>query len=97
MFGTEFIVDVVSLQGRHKIMDIWKYKRTAVNGAEFVYDTKELISCEGEVQKVLIDYTRSVLDAVGMMNGPSHNEIVMTTDGPVLVEVNARGHTILLP
>jgi hypothetical protein len=35
-------------------------------------------------------YTRAALDAVGLGNGPSHNEIIMTEEGPALVEINAR-------
>lgn len=90
MRGTEFIVDTVSYQGHHMIVNIWKYNRIVVNGAQFVYDTKELLPCEGETQTQLIDYTREALDAVGLKNGPSHNEVMMTDGGPMLVEINAR-------
>ncbi len=90
MRGTEYIIDTVSHQGRHMIVNIWKYNRVAVNGAQFVYDTKELVPFEGEIQKQLIDYTQRALDAVGLRNGPAHNEVMMTNDGPMLVEINAR-------
>lgn len=42
--------------------------------------------------KILIPYTRKVLDALGIKNGPSHGEIMMTKDGPCLVEMNCRAH-----
>jgi biotin carboxylase len=90
MPGTEYIVDTVSLHGHHMIVDIWKYNRVAVNGAQFVYDTKELMPFEGDIQSQLIAYTKRALDAVGLKSGPSHNEIMMTSNGPMLVEVNAR-------
>ena len=86
--GTEYIVDTVSYQGHHRIANIWKYHRVAVNGAQFVYDTKELVSFEG--QESLIDYAKAALDAVGLKNGPAHSEIMLTQQGPMLVEINAR-------
>lgn len=90
MRGTEYIVDTVSHQGHHMVVNIWKYNRIFVNGAPFVYDTKELVPWEGEVQQQLMAYTKKALDAVGLKNGPAHNEIMLTTDGPMLVEINAR-------
>lgn len=88
--GTEYIVDTVSYHGRHMVTDIWKYNRIAINGAPFVYDTKELISCDDEVAVQLIDYTKAALDAVELENGPAHTEIIITSSGPKLVEINAR-------
>jgi biotin carboxylase len=90
MQGTEYIVDTVSFQGHHRIVDIWKYNRVAVNGAQFVYDSKELVPCAGDIQDQLKDYTKKALDAVGLKNGPAHNEVMITASGPMLVEVNAR-------
>ena len=42
--------------------------------------------------KILISYTRRVLDAMEIRHGPSHAEIMMTADGPCLVEMNCRAH-----
>lgn len=42
--------------------------------------------------KMIIPYTRGVLDALGVHNGPSHGEVIITTDGPCLVEMNVRAH-----
>jgi biotin carboxylase len=46
------------------------------------YDTEEL----GE----LIEYGLGALDAVGLRQWAAHTEIMMTPDGPRLLEVNAR-------
>ena len=35
---------------------------------------------------------RRVLDALGVKNGPSHGEVMMTPEGPCLVEMNCRAH-----
>lgn len=45
-----------------------------------------------EEAQLLIPYTRGVLDALGMKHGPSHGEVIMTEDGPCLVEMNCRAH-----
>merc|ERR1712107_683568 len=39
-----------------------------------------------------IPYVRGVLDALGIKNGPSHGEVMMTQRGPCLVEMNCRAH-----
>merc|ERR1719389_660413 len=38
----------------------------------------------------LIRYTEGVLDALKLDNGPTHGEVIMTSDGPCLVEMNCR-------
>ena len=40
----------------------------------------------------MIPYVRDVLDALGVRNGPSHGEVIITEDGPCLVEMNCRAH-----
>ena len=42
--------------------------------------------------KILIYCTRGVLDAVGNQNGPSRGEIMMTSEGPCLVEMKCRAY-----
>jgi len=44
------------------------------------------------VAKQLIAYTRGVLDALKIQHGATHGEIMMTEDGPCLVEMNCRAH-----
>jgi phosphoribosylamine-glycine ligase len=38
----------------------------------------------------LVDYTTRALDAFGFRFGPAYSEIMLTADGPRLVEVNSR-------
>lgn len=52
---------------------------------------KPVDSSSKEAQ-ILISYTRRLLDAIGIRHGPSHTEVMMTQDGPCLVEVNCRAH-----
>ena len=79
--GKEYVVDQVSRDGIHKTVMCWLYDKRPVNGADFVYfgdipiDPKSLGCAE------MIPYARAVLDALGVENGPSHGEIIMTLDG----------------
>merc|ERR1712014_185362 len=50
------------------------------------------VEADSEVALQLIPYVRGVLDALGIKNGPSHGEVMMTPDGPCLVEMNCRSH-----
>lgn len=90
--GKEYVVDQVSRDGVHKTMMIWMYDKMPANGADFVYYGMIPIDSESPEAKLLIPYARGVLDAIGVRNGPSHGEFIMTPEGPCLVEMNVRAH-----
>jgi len=88
--GTEYVVDHVSRDGVHKTVMMYKYDKRPVNGAQFVYYGMVPVPSDSEEAQLLIPYTRGVLDALALQNGPSHGEVMMTADGPCLVEMNCR-------
>jgi len=88
--GKEYVIDHVSRDGIHKTMMVWVYDKRPTNGAQFVYYGVIPVESDSEIAKTLIAYTRSVLDALKIENGPSHGEVMMTEDGPCLVEMNCR-------
>lgn len=90
--GTEYVVDHVSRDGEHKTALVWKYIKGEVNGADFVYFDTTPVASDDEAAQVLIPYTRGVLDALAITNGATHAEVMLTADGPCLVEVNCRCH-----
>ena len=90
--GKEYIIDHVSRDGVHKTTMVWLYDKRAANGAAFVYFGEVPIDSESEEAKVMIPYVRQVLDILGMSNGPSHGEVIITEDGPCLVEMNCRAN-----
>lgn len=90
--GKEYVVDQVSRDGVHKTVFLWVYDKRPVNGAAFVYFGDIPVDSESEEAKVLIPYAQAVLDALGCNNGPTHGEIIITEDGPCLVEMNCRAH-----
>lgn len=79
--GTEYVVDHVSRDGVHKTCMIWKYDKRPVNGADFVYFGDIPVDADTPEAQVLIPYIRGVLDAMGIKNGPSHGEVIITEDG----------------
>jgi hypothetical protein len=90
--GKEYIVDHVSRDGVHKTAMVWVYDKRPANGAAFVYYGITPVDPTSPEARILIGYTRRVLDAIGIKNGPTHGEVIMTNDGPCLVEINCRAN-----
>ena len=88
--GTQYVVNSVSIDGRHYFSDIWIDRRKTLSGASNLYDCEELLPAVGPLQDSLTGYMRQVLDALEVRNGPAHSEVMMTERGPVLVETGAR-------
>jgi hypothetical protein len=98
--GEEYIVDTVSCNGTVVVTDIWKYTKNKFNGVPFFYDYAEILNLSDPALTSLKEYTVKVVIALGIKWGPAHPEIMLTKDGPVVVEVGARmagaGHPILV-
>jgi hypothetical protein len=92
--GDEYAIDTVSSQGEIKILAVWKYRKMPKNNAPFVYQVSELVDAVDEHGNLLevCDYCLKALEALNVIWGPTHTEIKMTTDGPMMIEVNARWH-----
>jgi biotin carboxylase len=90
--GKEYVVDHVSRDGIHKTVMVFVYDKRPVNGSQFVYFGCVPVDPNSAEARILIPYIRGVLDALGCLNGPSHGEVMMTPDGPCLVEMNCRAH-----
>ncbi|MEN5033770.1 ATP-grasp domain-containing protein [Pseudomonas sp. TWI929] len=88
--GDQYVVNAVSIDGKHRITEMWQEKRLNIKGVGNIYDYETMIPYEGETQVQLINYTQKVLTALGVDEGASHTEIIFTARGPVLVETGAR-------
>ncbi|PHM62558.1 ATP-grasp domain-containing protein [Xenorhabdus ishibashii] len=88
--GDEYIVDTVSCDGHVYICGIWKYVKRMVCGGKKIYDRDVLIDENTYEAKLLVKYIYKVLPALGIMNGPAHAEVILTNEGPALVEIGAR-------
>merc|ERR1712038_1357490 len=82
--GQEYVIDHVSRDGVHKCVMVYVYDKRPTNGAAFVYYGMIPVDAESKEAKILIEYTRGVLDALKLDNGPTHGEVMMTSDGPWL-------------
>ncbi|MYT40147.1 ATP-grasp domain-containing protein [Streptomyces sp. SID8356] len=90
--GTEFVVDTFSHRGRHTVADICRYGKTDNDGQMAVYESLTWVAPDTPEVPVLTRYAQAVLDAVGLRHGTAHIEIMLTADGPRLIEINCRPH-----
>lgn len=88
--GDEYFVNTVSRDGRHHTVEIWRYHKTRVPGGHIIYDYNEPLPPDHPQAEELESYTHQVLDALEVRNWAGHTEIMMTAEGPVLVECAAR-------
>lgn len=91
-YGTEYVVDTMSYEGNHCICNICQYKKTTNGPHVAIYDAMTWMPSNIEEYDSLTEYARGVLDAVGMRFGTAHVEIMMTSEGPKLIEIGARPH-----
>ncbi len=88
--GTEYVVNSISIDGKHKITGVWRYEKILRDDGTLAYDTMILVDRLVPGIHDILQYDYKVLDAVEMKNGFSHNEIKVDEKGPVLIETNAR-------
>ena len=88
--GQQYFVNCTSLGGRHFVSEVWRDERRPGHDGSIVCWKEELLALEGKPQSDLIHYTHAVLDALGIREGASHTELMLTREGPVLIESAAR-------
>ncbi|MGW5456623.1 ATP-grasp domain-containing protein [Nocardia sp. NPDC003979] len=88
--GVEYIVDTVSVDGHRYVCGVWQYDKTTTPEGRPVYNRDILLAPDEAPVPDLIEYIDEVLAALGIRHGPAHAEVIMTPDGPALVEIGAR-------
>ncbi len=88
--GTEYAVDTVSCEGQHKVAACWEYEKPGTGNSWFGGDSLELLPWSQTLHRRLFPYVASVLDALEIRNGPAHCEVMLSNEGPVIVEIGAR-------
>lgn len=88
--GDEYVVDTVSLNGKHKLVSVWKYAKS--NG--FWREKIVLLDYNGneELIQTLYDYTVNMFNSVNYVTGACHTEIIIENNIPKLIEANFRTH-----
>lgn len=89
MEGPEVSVETLSFDGHTHIIAITD--KVTTGSPEFVemghsIPSQLSIDTKLQIEKVVI----AAIKAVGINNGPSHTEIIITKDGPKVVELGAR-------
>ncbi|MBF6030467.1 ATP-grasp domain-containing protein [Pseudomonas sp. P115] len=97
LVGVEYVVNMVSLIGQQLVTEVVRYQKQRTDIGGILYDIDELIGSDSPEYDLLVDYTRAVVSSLGIRNGPSHAEVMLTEDGPKLVEIAARTDGILRP
>ncbi|EEP70391.1 phosphoribosylglycinamide synthetase [Micromonospora sp. ATCC 39149] len=90
LVGTEYVVNTVSRDGRHRATDVWRYTKISANGVRDRISGAVLVPPTAPQWAELVGYAREVLDALQVRHGPAHHEIMLTAEGPCLVEVGVR-------
>lgn len=90
MFGQQYIVNTMSFDGMHFVTELWKDNRMEIPGAGLVYDNEVLLDTRAPEWPLLKEYALGVLNALGVSYGPCHIEIMLTSEGPKLIELGAR-------
>ncbi len=91
--GTEYVVDTVSRDGRHRLAGLWVYgKPQPAYATVGMFTTKELLPATGPRADALFAYATGVLDALEIRHGAAHCEVIVDAAGPALVEIGARLH-----
>jgi hypothetical protein len=89
LVGKHYWVNTVCVNGNTFVTDIWH----DINHHEGIYLIDEYmvpVSREEDVFKVLEAYIIRVLDALEIVHGPAHSEVMITDEGPKLIETGAR-------
>jgi hypothetical protein len=87
--GTEYVLNGVACDGRYLFTEGW-LSRKVDNAGYPVYDTQYLFYRGDPHFEAMSSYVVEVCRALGIANGPFHAEVMLTPDGPVLIEIAAR-------
>ncbi|MEU8980369.1 ATP-grasp domain-containing protein [Streptomyces sp. NPDC048309] len=87
--GEEYMVDFVSYAGQRYACGIWQYRKQ-LRGTHRIYDRDSITPPDQSPAPEIIAYMHEVLDALGIDFGPTHAEVIVTPQGPALVEIGAR-------
>jgi biotin carboxylase len=88
--GTEYVIDMFSAGKEHGLTEICRYRKRASGHRLGLYDRTDFVSHEDPVVAELAAYAAAVADAVGVREGATHTEVMLTQDGPRLIEIAAR-------
>jgi biotin carboxylase len=98
--GKEFSVESVTYNRNHYILGITEKMITGEKntGSAFVERGHQFPARISKLdQERIIEYVKQFLDASNLKNGPSHTEVILSNEGPILVESQLRPGGDLIP
>ncbi|WP_018353154.1 ATP-grasp domain-containing protein [Longispora albida] len=97
--GVEYLIDSYSVDGNHAFVDICRYVKVQRGDRIGIYDQVNFVEHDDADAQLVWKYVLEVLEAVGIRNGCGHTEVILTEEGPRLLEIAARpaggGHQII--
>lgn len=97
--GAEFLVDSYSVDGKHGLVDVCRYTKLRRGDRIGIYDRVDFLTPDDPDVLVVWPYVLQVLDALGFRNGCGHAEVMLTPNGPRLIEIAERpaggGHQVI--
>ena len=90
MEGIECTIEGMTYNGKTEILAISQKKKPEGHyrvATDLTYPPDFPLEIINEIEKI----TKLAISAIGINMGPTHSEVIVTTDGPKLVEVAARG------
>lgn len=89
MVGPEVSVEAISWDGEHTVLGVTdKITTGAPHFVETGHNMPSALS--EEIQDAIKSLTASFLSSIGHVFGPSHTEVIVTAEGPVIVESHTR-------
>jgi hypothetical protein len=89
--GTEYAINgQMDHAGRAVVLSISEYERVAANGKPNVYHVTHHVRQDTPEFQAIACYVAAVMEASGLTRCPFHMEVILTAEGPRLVEVGAR-------
>lgn len=91
LVGTEYAVNgQMDADGRAMVVNLLEYERIPANGKPNVYHRTFHVPRTDAAYPAIEAYTRAVMEASELRRAPFHLELMLTKEGPRLIEVGAR-------
>lgn len=87
--GDEYMINTVSADGHHAAIEVWRSVKRLVDSNP-VYDYQILENPNDPKIKGIIAYVFAVLTTLGVKWGAGHTEVIVTPNGPLLLETATR-------
>ncbi|ASL48965.1 Alanine-anticapsin ligase BacD (plasmid) [Burkholderia sp. AD24] len=86
--GDEYSIEAISIAGQHQFVAVTRKYKDQSNFVERGHAVPAPLEDRG--REIILRYVADVLTAFGFQDGPSHTEVIVTTEGPCLVETHTR-------